>query len=295
MNDARTRTVLILGGTGRLGGALASAARPSWTVHTPSREELDLEDGGFLDHLVLLEDLAPDVVINAAAMTHVDRCEERPEAAMAINAVGPGLLGAACENFGIPLVHVSTDYVFGDGEPPYTPGDSVCPVQHYGITKARGEREVLDSGARAVVARVSWLFGPDGCTFDRWVLEQVEGADSRVGVLTWQRSRPTWIPTLAQWLLAVAERLVAGVETPSILHPAGGPWASRAEWARRILDANGHDSIPVGEQAEAIWTRHAARRPVDSRLDAAATQVWAEQVGLPRIGDWRSWLDPETD
>ena len=286
------RTLLLLGGTGRLGRELVARAGEAWKVEAPGRGSLDLVRATREDFDRLLADLRPVAALNAAAMANVEECETRPDEAYAINGTAPGLLAQACAAADVPLVHVSTDYVFGDAgqQGPYNTDAPHCPVQHYGVTKARGERLIGEAGGQTCIARVSWLFGAEHSSFERFVLEQVAKGVDPVGVMTWQRSRPTYTPALADWLLALTLYLAAGGEAPPALHPAGGPWCSRAEWARQILDAYGYGHLGVEQQPGEIWVELRARRPVDSRLDSASTLAWSERVGLPRLGDWREWL-----
>ena len=286
------RTLLLLGGTGRLGRELLRQLPDGWRAEAPTRDDLDLALANRLDLYSLVAECKPTVALNAAAMANVEQCEVDRSDAMAVNGAAPGLLAEACAAADVPLVHVSTDYVFGDPgrEAPYAPDAPHCPVQHYGVTKAHGERLVGEAGGRTCVTRVSWLFGLQRSKFEEFVLDQVERGVDPVGVMTWQRSRPTYTPALAKWLLALTWFMAAGGEAPPALHPAGGPWASRAQWARQILEAHDHGHVAVEEQPGEIWVDLRAQRPVDSRLDSASTQAWTDEAGLPRLGDWRESL-----
>ncbi len=278
------RRLLLLGGTGRLGRAVLSAA-PGWTVEAPGRAELDFATVSADGWKAALEARRPDVVLNCAAHALVDACETDRGGAEAVNATAPGRIAAACAALAVPLLHISTDYAFGGRPGPFVEGDATGPVQHYGVTKVAGEEAVLSSGARASVARISWLFGPTSSAFAGYVLDQVDGSGAPVRVHSRQTSRPTFAPTLVAWLLGVAELLAVGVAVPPILHPAGGPWASRAEWARAILDAAGHTDLAVVDQGDDGIMR--AARPLDSRLDGDATMGWSFARGLPPVPNWR--------
>ncbi len=266
---------LLLGGSGRLGSALRGVR----SFVAPVRSELDLvaAPDAELGEWVA----AASGVINAAAMANVDACESRTEACEAINADLPRRLARHCRTCGVPLVHISTDYVFGRGAGPCCEDDPPCPVQTYGAAKARGEAAALHEGA--TVARVSWLFGPESSPFGDHVLRQAE-AGGPVAVLTPQYSRPTPIGSLAVWLVALLDHLVAGGSAPPILHPAGGPAATRRHWARAILDARGYGHLDVVDQPPMALP---AQRPPDCRLDATKTQRWARSAGLPEVEDWR--------
>lgn len=283
--------LLILGGTGKLGLAVVEAAAEEVEFLALGRDWLDLQSTTAEHVHELIDDLGPAVVINAAAMAWVDVCETERDAALAVNATGPGHLAAACAALDVPLIHISTDYVFGDRPGPHPEDAPTGPVQWYGETKRRGEQAVAAAGGRGCVARVSWLFGPTAPGFDDFVLDKAEEGAQSVGVFAWQQSRPTFLPSLARWLVALAMHLGSGGEAPSILHPGGGPGASRAEWARAVLDANGFGEVDVVDQGDDDQDGAVvARRPADSRLDATATARWAASVGLPAMPDWRNAL-----
>lgn len=279
------RRLLLLGPTGRLGSQVCRLAEESWDVAARGRETIDFRSADDDDFARLLGQTTPDVVLNAIAMANVDGCETAREDALAVNGAAPGRLARACARAGVPLLHISTDYVFGDGPGPHAEDAPYGPVQWYGETKRAGEERALQTEARVCVARVSWLFGRDVTPFSRFVLAQVDGSERPVGVHGWQSSRPTFLPALGAWLLAAASAMTEGGDVPRILHPAGGPWASRADWARVILDEAGYPSIPVVEQGSGGTM--VARRPADTRLDSARTDAWSASAGLPSLGDWR--------
>ncbi len=282
----RPRVLLLLGATGRLGRAVLPVAQQDWLVDAPGRVELDVTTADWDAEIARRR---PDAILNCAALALVDACDDDPERAEAVNAVAPGAIAAAAIAAGVAFVHVSTDYVFGDRPGPFAEDAPYGPVQRYGATKQRGEEAVraqaeAAAGAAAVsIARVSWVFGPTSTAFADHVLGQPPGAPVPVRVR--QRSRPTYAPALALWLLALCARLADGGDAPRILHPAGGPEASRADWARALLDAAGRPDVPVIEQRDDGRMR--APRPDDSRLDATATTAWSRDAGLPSLGDWR--------
>lgn len=267
--------LLLLGATGRLGRHVREVAPEAVA---PTRRELDLET---VDEAALREALrGMDAVLNCAAEANVDACEVG-ERGPRMNTRLPALLAAAAEAEHVALLHVSTDYVFGGPEAPVGPfsEDAVPgPAQRYGQTKAEGEAAVLAAGGRRAVARVSWLFGPTVQPFAGFVL----GQEAPVEVLD-QASRPTWLPDLARWLVAACGRLAADVAVPPILHPAGGPHATREDWARAVLQAAGRqDPIHIGPAPQLP-----ADRPADSRLDATRTRAWERSARMPAIADWR--------
>jgi dTDP-4-dehydrorhamnose reductase len=275
-------TVLVLGAGGRLGGhVVAAGGRPS------TRAELD---GVLASEEALAAHLAgASAVVNCAAQADVDLCERDRDGAWAINAAFPDRLARTCARLGMPLLHVSTDYVFGGVPGPFDEGAHQDPINAYGRSKADGERAVLAAGGHVV--RVSWLFGA-ASPFARWVASQVPGGVVRCAD---QQSRPTPIAPLGRWLHAAALHVGQGGAAPSVLHPTGGPATSRGEWARRLLEAWGEQAA-IEVQAEPFGV---APRPRDTRLDGRETLRWAEAAGLPAIDDWRdavrsgpSWRSP---
>jgi dTDP-4-dehydrorhamnose reductase len=287
------RRILLLGGSGRLGSAVLRAAGADLEVamQAPARAELDLEvaSQGELDALVGAGLF--DAVLNCAAAARVDACEEERDRAQRLNATVPGMLAVAAARADLPFVHVSTDYVFGGPgaeSGPFAEGATRGPAQHYGATKADGERAVLATHGRRVVVRVSWLFGPGATPFADHVLAHAR-AGTPVPVLD-QASRPTWLPGMARWLVDLCAVVCAGAFTPDVLHPAGGPTATRADWARAILDAHGLSEVPTVPQ---VGPSLPAARPRDSRLDATRTDAWIAATWAAALPDWREFVGPE--
>jgi len=292
------RRLLLLGGTGRLGSALLRAAPASWTVLAPGREQLDLRTAAIRDWRNWIKATAPDVVLNAAAMAWVDACEQDPDSARRVNDEAPGWLARACSLEAVPLLHISTDYVFGDpseGGPPYAEHSVPSPLQSYGRSKAEGEAEVLAAGGRASVVRLSWLTEPGEDTFVRYLLSQVRAGAEQIAVLAQQRSRPTMTPGLSRWLFSLAGTVLTDASVPRILHPAGCEPVTRGEWAAWLLAQRGYGHLPVIDDLEqhpcpayaVRGSSQQALRPLDSSLDVRATMDWSRQVGLPVLEDWQ--------
>jgi dTDP-4-dehydrorhamnose reductase len=178
-----------------------------------------------------------DGIVNCAAWTDVDGAEEQIDAARAVNATGAGVLARGAAKEGVPMVHVSTDYVFDGiapldeaGNPrPYLERDPTGPQSVYGITKLEGEREVLSASRRHAVARTAWLYGVDGANFPATMLGLAAERDA-VQVVTDQVGSPTWAGHLAPALLGLLERGVAGV-----VHLTGGGHVSWNEFAQEIF------------------------------------------------------------
>ena len=158
------RRIVVLGAGGRLGAALVREYARDFEVVGFNHAQLDL---GAPEQLrATLADLDFDALINAAAQTNVDRCETHPEEAFALNAEAPRMLAAICRAKKARFIHISTDYVFdGEKREPYTEEDEARPISVYGESKREGERRALEANDRALIVRVSWVFGPDRPSF----------------------------------------------------------------------------------------------------------------------------------
>lgn len=229
----------------------------------------------------------PDVVVNAAAFTAVDRAEGEPQACFAVNRDGAGHVAAACEAMGVPLVHLSTDYVFnGRKGTPYVESDPVDPLNAYGAAKAAGEVLVAARHERHVILRTAWVFGADRPNFVRTILRRaIAGGPLRV--VADQRGSPTPAPALARIVVATARSLADGSAHYGVLHAAGGPdstWYELAEAVVAIALPYGYRPSVVPIPTAAYPT--AAQRPVDSRLDCSSLRA-AYALDRP---DWRAAL-----
>lgn len=277
---------LIAGCRGQLGHALGErlAADPHYeVVAAVGREELDLADPQAV--ATLFDGLAsnpPDVAVNAAAFTQVDRCEREPEAAERGNTIAPSVLAEACEKRGIRLVHVSTDYVFsGDSPIAYREQDEPKPRSVYGRTKLAGEERVLTTSANALIVRTSWLFGR-GRNFIAAILAQAHErragrASGPLRVVDDQYGRPTYAHDLAEAIVYLVERGAGG-----FYHVANRGVASWWELARASLDGAGYEDLNV-ERIRTDELTVGAPRPIRSVLDCSK----AEALGVKM----RSWKD----
>lgn len=284
--------VLVPGGTGQLGRDLARLAGDGVTVRAPGSGELDLTQAGAVVEAVA--DLAAEarasgrypVVVNAAAYTAVDAAETDEDRAFAVNADGPRVLAAACSSHRVPLVHVSTDYVFpGDATRPYEPGDPLGPRSAYGRTKAAGEYAVLRSGVSAWVVRTAWVYGATGANFVK-TMARLERERDTVSVVADQHGSPTWSADLAVGLLDLASRVAAGQgPTPRVLHCTGGGATTWYDLARAVFAELGADPERITPCTTAEFPRPAPR-PAYSVLSNAS---WMD-AGLPVLRPWRDAL-----
>jgi dTDP-4-dehydrorhamnose reductase len=284
--------LLIPGAGGQLGHDLAAHAPDGSLVQAPDSTKLDVSQARSVveavDGLVAAAAEAglPPVVINAAAYTAVDAAETNQDKAFAVNADGPRLLAALCSSRRIPLIHVSTDYVF-DGEKagPYEVDDAPAPMSVYGNTKLAGEYGVLRSGAEAWVVRTAWVYGVNGHNFVK-TISKLEGERATLSVVDDQRGSPTWSADLAVGLLQLADLVVAGRGPESrLLHCTGGGETTWFGLARAVFEELGADPERVKPCTTEEFPRPAAR-PRNSVLSQAS---WAG-AGLTPLRDWRAAL-----
>lgn len=276
--------ILVTGGRGQLGRSLVRCGRANGhEVVALGRDVLDVR---VPDHIARhLDVVAPTLVISAAAYTAVDRAEAEPALAFAINAEGAGNVARACLARGIPLLHLSTDYVFdGTQAEPYREDAPVRPLGVYGASKARGEALVREAGG--TVVRTSWLFGAGGPSFVHAILRRARH-ERVLRVVADQRGCPTWTDDLAQVLL----QLGALPAREATYHACGAEPTTWHAFAQAIVDeAHRHRSLAC-ERVEPITSADyptAARRPASSvldtsRLGALGLQLPSWRAGLARV------------
>lgn len=280
--------LLVTGAAGRLGRALlAAAARRGLPAVGRARAALDVTDERAVR--AALATLRPAAVLNAAAYTDVDRAETEPDRAHAVNARAPGILARACAEAGLPLVHVSTDYVFdGTRRTPWREDDPARPINVYGRTKWEGEEAVRRALERHLILRTSWLFAPRGRSFVATVA-RLAREQTTVRAVADQWGSPTPADTLAERVLdALAAAPVGGWGT---YHLAGEPPASRYDLAVAVVEAlrargevlSCREVVPVPSHAFPA----PAPRPAYTVLDT--TRIGA-RLGVRPIS-WREALD----
>jgi dTDP-4-dehydrorhamnose reductase len=291
MSDVRL-TVLVPGGSGQVGRDLVALANDDIEVLAPGSAELDLRQAGSVvsavKDLVARAELtgSKPVVINAAAYTAVDAAEDDEVRAFAVNADGPRVLAAASSSWQVPLVHISTDYVFpGDSGVPYEPEDPIGPKGAYGRTKAGGEEAVLGSGAQAWIVRTAWVYGATGHNFVKTMV-RLEGERETLSVVDDQRGSPTSSAQLAAGLLELAGRIVEGNGPEKrVLHCTGGGETTWFLFARAIFAAIGADPERVKPCTSADFPSKVPRPPYSVLSDAS----W-RAAGLTPMVPWEDAL-----
>jgi len=257
-----SRTLLVIGKSGQLASAL-QAREPN--VACLGRNDVDVLS---LDSLkAALTVYEPRAVINAAAYTAVDQAESEREQEMALNVVAPRNLARVCADAGVPLVHVSTDYVFDGEDAPYAEDARVHPLNFYGETKARGEKAALAQGGRVSVVRASWVFSERGSNFVTTML-RLANDRTEIDVVSDVTGRPTSAHALAEACLGVAGARMADKSVGGLFHFANDGEATWAVLAEAVMDearvrkwaAARIRPIPAAQYATK------ARRPRDSRM-----------------------------
>ncbi|OWT74967.1 MULTISPECIES: dTDP-4-dehydrorhamnose reductase [unclassified Achromobacter] len=268
--------ILLLGCNGQVGWELQRALAPLAQVTALGRTASgdlrgDLADTEGLAQTVRA--LAPDVIVNAAAYTAVDKAESEVSLAQAINAEAPGVLAREAARSGALLVHYSTDYVFdGSGNTPWREDDQTGPLSVYGSSKLAGEQKIVASGCRHLIFRTSWVYAARGGNFAKTML-RLAGERDRLSVIDDQFGAPTGADLIAD---VTAQAIVAQRGNPSlagIYHLAAAGVTSWHAYARFVLHTAGDLGITLRATPDAVDAvpstayKTAAQRPMNSRLD----------------------------
>jgi dTDP-4-dehydrorhamnose reductase len=280
------RRIVIVGAGGRLGAALVREYAREFEVVGFNHAQLDL---GAPEQLrSTLGGLDFDALINAAAQTNVDRCETHQEEAFALNAEAPHMLAAICRAKKARFIHISTDYVFdGEKREPYTEEDEAQPISVYGESKREGERRALDANDRALIVRVSWVFGPDRPSFIDAILKKARDQDE-ISAVADKYATPTYTLDIA----ALLRPFLSDRQEGGLMHLANGGECSWQEYAQWALDCCHAEEIPmkarkVGAASLADMKSFIAKRPVYSVLSSVKYQRATGET--PRL--WRDAVE----
>ena len=270
--------ILITGSNGMLGQDLVAHVRGRHQLSPLTRQDADITDGARIASQI--ENGRPEVVMHLAAFTAVDDCETRRDTAFQVNAEGTRNVALACREFHVPLLFISTDYVFnGEKETPYLEGDPTGPINVYGQSKLQGENYVRELLEHYWIVRTSWLFGPMGKNFVRAILEKAR-RDGRLRVVDDQLGAPTYTADLAEKLEEIVQRAGYG-----IYHVTNRGYCSWFEFAQEILRQTGLGQIennPISSSAAG----RPAPRPKNSRL----ANCRLESEGLQPLPSWQNAL-----
>ncbi|MGA8816867.1 MAG: dTDP-4-dehydrorhamnose reductase [Xanthobacteraceae bacterium] len=283
--------ILVFGGNGQLGQELIRAAAVRATVlRALSHAEADIADASAIATALAL--WKPNLVVNAAAYTKVDLAETELEEARRGNEIGPAVLAAACARAGVPMVHISTDYVFdGSKEGAYLESDPACPISAYGRSKAAGEEAVRSHLAQHVILRTAWVYSEFGHNFLKTVLRLAATRDE-LRIVSDQHGSPTSAGELAEAVLNVAAAFVHDRTLAGTYHFTAAGVTTWHGFASRIVaiaaPVTGRNPrvIPIGTADYPT----PAKRPANSRLDCRS---FVKTFGfLPR--HWTVGVDATT-
>jgi dTDP-4-dehydrorhamnose reductase len=278
--------VLVIGREGQLARSLVEAAdTPGVQAVSVGRPDVDLVDEKSVAAIVAGE--RPDVVVNAASYTAVDKAEAEPEIARAVNALGAEYVARACAANSIPLIHISTDYVFdGMKDDAYREDDRTGPINAYGDSKLEGERRVAEACEQHLILRTAWVHSPWGANFVKTMLRLAADRPS-ISVVDDQRGSPTYAPHLARIVLAVAARVAADRAATDwgIYHAVGGGETTWFGFAREIFRLAAEHGLPAADVVAIATSAFptSARRPANSRLNCDKLR---RLFGL-ELPDWR--------
>jgi dTDP-4-dehydrorhamnose reductase len=260
-----------MGADGQVARSLREAAnkRTGLVLRAGARPDVDILRPDLIERA--LADFAPDIVVNPAAYTAVDRAETEPDIAFATNRDGAGNVAKAAERLNVPIIHFSTDYVFDGRKPsPYVETDGIGPRSVYGRSKLAGERAVASSNSRHIILRTAWVYAPFGANFVRTILRLTDERD-RLRVVDDQIGCPTYAPAIADAILTIAAKIKSSGwqdRFAGVTHLAGPDEITWCNFARQIVSiakTKGRRDVVV----DAITTVEyptPAERPANSRL-----------------------------
>lgn len=278
--------LLLLGAGGQVGFELHRSLAPLGEVVAATRdgrlpgggrgEVADLSDPASLEALLQIE--RPDVIVNAAAYTAVDRAESEPELATRINAEAPAVLARWCKVYGARLLHYSTDYVFdGSGSTPWSEDATTGPLSVYGRTKCEGEERIRASGCCHLIFRTSWVYAARGGNFAKTMLKLAAERD-KLTIIDDQHGAPTGAELLADVSAHAARMTLANPALAGTYHLAAAGETTWHGYARHVIEFARARGIPIQVAADAIRPVPTsafptpAARPLNSRLDTGKLQ-----------------------
>ncbi|BAS49357.1 dTDP-4-dehydrorhamnose reductase [Aggregatibacter actinomycetemcomitans NUM4039] len=280
---------LITGANGQVGYCLTQQLQGRHEILAVDHDELDITNQSAVKKTV--ENFRPDVVINAAAHTAVDRAETEVERSEAINVKGPQYLAETAKSVDAAILHISTDYVFdGRSTGKYKETDAADPQGIYGKTKLAGEQAVVEANDKFIVLRTAWVFCEHGNNFVKTMLRLAKTRDT-LGVVADQIGGPTYAGDIAAALIQIAEKIIAGESVEyGIYHFTGEPYVSWCDFARAIFDeAVSQNMLEKAPLVNAITTADyptPAKRPANSCLDLTKIQ---QAFGI-QPSDWQRAL-----
>ncbi len=228
------QTVLLFGKTGQVGFELERALRPTCRLIAPDHAELDLTDATAINELI--SRTKPDIIVNAAGFTIVDAAQAKPELAMQLNAVAPGVVAECAEKTGAALIHYSTTFVFdGAKNSPYTEEDTPNPLNAYGVSKLAGEQAVAAACKHHLILRANWVYSARRTNFALAMLKLAR-EKPELRIVDDQIGSPTWARDYAETTVRLIENNDRLRERPGIYHLSAQSYCSRMQWAKKLIE-----------------------------------------------------------
>ncbi|KQZ81975.1 dTDP-4-dehydrorhamnose reductase [Mesorhizobium sp. Root157] len=262
--------ILVTGKDGQVARSLAALSNEGMSIVALGRPDLDVTEANSIVHAI--KTLRPDIVVNPAAYTAVDKAESEAQAAFAVNRDGARNVAEAAATMGLPVIHISTDYVFaGDRASPYLETDATGPTGIYGRSKLEGEQAVASANAAHVILRTAWVYSPYGHNFLKTMLRLAADRDV-LRVVADQQGTPTYAPDIAGGIVTAARKVLSAPESEDwrgIFHMVAQGETNWAGFAEEIFiqsALHGGPSARIEPIATADYPTP-ARRPANSRLD----------------------------
>ena len=271
----------ITGGSGQLSRSLVDLLDKEGVPYIAwSHKDIDVADDSSIS---VIKETSPDLLINCAAWTNVDAAEEFPEKATRVNQVGPRNMARAAKELKIPLIHISTDYVFsGQSRQPWSTDSKTEPMSTYGLSKLLGEKEISKNlDANFYILRTAWLYGPYGRNFSKTILKKALTSKDSINVVNDQIGQPTTTKSLAEQIFKVAQQNIPS----GTYHATNTGQASWWDFAREIFELAGEDVERVRSSTSEDFPSN-VKRPKYSVLDQSA---WSK-VGMETMPEWRRAL-----
>ena len=281
--------ILLVGATGQLGRELAGALQPLGPIALPRRREMDLANPDSIR--TAIRAVAPEIIVNAAGYTTVDKAESEPDLAMQVNGIAPGVIAEEARRIDALLVHYSTDYVFdGAHEEPYTEDDPPNPVNVYGKTKLAGERAITAVGGPHLILRASWIYSAQAPNFVLAMLKLGREKKELV-VVDDQVGSPSWAHSLAEATTGLLRQPERARQETGIYHLSAQGYTTRFKFAKRIFEI-AREIAPASTGTPLLRPITTAEYPLPAArpLNAATSKEKIKRVFGVEMADWETQL-----
>lgn len=291
LSDKSDMKILLFGKNGQVGWELQRSLATLGEVVALDRHGEDGLCGDLADVQGLkatIQRVAPDIIVNAAAYTAVDKAESDKDLALSINATAVRVIAEEAKKLGSWFVHFSTDYVFdGSGSAERKEGDSVSPINYYGITKLMGEQAIVESGCNHLIFRTSWVYGARGSNFARTIL-RLAAERTELNIIADQIGAPTGADLIADVTVIALRRALSEPSVCGLYHLAASGFTSWHEYACLVIDYGKANDLSIQAQVvnpiSTVQYPTPARRPLNSQLNTEKLR----KTFFIHLPDWRS-------